>query len=258
MNQIKKIEKEIYPFKEELINHKLYKNINSIDNIKTFMQMHIFAVWDFMSLVKSLQNELSCTSIPWVPKGTKLSRRLINEIVMFEESDVNENKEPMSHFEMYLDAMKQSGADTSDIEKLIYSIKYNDDINHAYSLIELSQETKDFVDFTFEIINTKELHKIAAAFTFGRENLIPDMFLNIVKEFNKKNEENLNKFVYYLDRHIEIDSDEHGPMALSLIEDLCADDEKKWVDVLTVSKKALQCRIKLWDSINEEILSNNK
>jgi len=55
------------PLRQEIINHKVYGVINNTDSLKIFMQYHVFAVWDFMSLLKSLQNNLTCNSIPWFP-----------------------------------------------------------------------------------------------------------------------------------------------------------------------------------------------
>ena len=113
--QIEKIKKTIEPLRQEIINHKVYSAIKDIDDLKVFMQFHVYAVWDFMSLLKTLQGNLTCTSVPWFPKGTADTRYLINEIVVGEESDVDLNGIRKSHFELYLDAMKQCGADTSKI-----------------------------------------------------------------------------------------------------------------------------------------------
>ena len=233
--EIKRLEKELAPLRERLLIHELYQNIDSIDNIQIFMEKHVFAVWDFMSLLKALQNELTNTSVPWTPKGNPISRRLINEIVLGEESDFNELNESMSHFEMYLDAMKQIGANTSDIEKFIKQITNEKNYRDAQKFVNISGKTKDFIDFTFQIIDTQKVHLIASVFTFGRENLIPDMFVEIVRRLDRESSKNLNKFVYYLERHIELDGDEHGPMALKMIQELCGDDNKKWTESIEVS-----------------------
>ena len=255
MTQIEIIQNELEPLRQKLISHDLYKNIDSIPNIQIFMQMHIFAVWDFMSLVKSLQNSLSCTTIPWTPNKNTNSTRLINDIVLCEESDFNDQGVAMSHFEMYIEAMNQVGAKTSQIDSFMTHLQEGNDYQTSLAFVKVHEEIKKFLDFTFEVINSQKVHLIASVFTFGRENLIPDIFVEIVIKFNAKPNKDLSKLVYYLDRHIDIDGEEHGPMALNMINDLCANDQEKWDEAKEVCKEALQRRIKLWDSINEAILT---
>ncbi|MCK5809769.1 MAG: DUF3050 domain-containing protein [Cocleimonas sp.] len=254
--QIQVIEKELVSLRHQLLTHALYQNINSIEDLQIFMESHVFAVWDFMSLLKSLQMHLTMTSIPWIPKGDPLLRRFINEIVLAEESDLTVLNIPMSHFEMYVEAMSEVGAKTSKIEMLIEHFLKNKEYNKINAKIFPSQASKAFTDFTFQVIATNKPHLIASSFTFGRENLIPDMFIEIVKKLNVASNTKYNKLVYYLDRHIEIDGDEHGPMATKMIKKLCGDDASKWEESLQVAKEALTKRVLLWDSINEAIKAN--
>ena len=253
--KINQLEQELSLLREELNNHKLYGVLNTVEDIKAFMQQHVFAVWDFMSLLKALQNNLTCTSVPWLPVANPNISRFINEIVLDEESDVNELGEPMSHFEMYLDAMRQIGAEIKDIQFFLEDVKQGSNIADALNNVTINKQTKDFVNFTFSVIDSNESHKIAAAFTFGREDVIPNMFFQIINQ-SKSKEASFSKLTYYLNRHIELDGDEHGPLALKMMEALCGDNSKKWNEVLEISKLALQHRIALWDGIYYSIIKN--
>jgi hypothetical protein len=249
MNHIKKLTTSIQNERQQLVDHPLYSKIDSIEALQKFMETHIFAVWDFMSLLKALQIGLTCTTTPWIPTEHRKTRKLINEIVFGEESDVDENGEPMSHFEMYVASMNEIGANTSQIEHFIAQIKQGKTINEAFETINVSNAVKDFVNFTFEQVNSGKLHVIAAVFTFGREDLIPDMFIEIVKNLSENNNLSCKKLIYYLERHIEVDGGEHGPMALTMINELCGNDSEKWEEATNASKKALEYRNKLWNSL---------
>ncbi|WP_290475051.1 MULTISPECIES: DUF3050 domain-containing protein [unclassified Leeuwenhoekiella] len=251
---IQDIEKAIAPFQEELLNHSLYKKLKTPADLKTFMQHHVFAVWDFMSLLKSLQYDLTKVSTPWYPLGNPEVRYLINEIVLAEETDINLEGKRQSHFEMYLDAMQKSEASLEQINSFLSHITHGTDIFLVIAVSEIPDSVKEFLRFTFETISEGKPHKIAAAFTFGREDLIPDMFTqiigNIMKNFPK---EDLTLFKYYFDRHIELDGDEHGPMALKMIEELCGTDMMKWEEARQTAVTALKKRIILWNGIEKEI-----
>ena len=227
-------------YREEIVNHALYKKLNSVEDIAVMMEYHVYAVWDFMSLLKALQSLLTCTTSPWKPVGDGKIRQLVNSIVLEEESDVDKENNPLSHYEMYIDAMKQCGANTSAIESFVANVS-------ATNIPSVNDGVDAFLNTTFDVINSNETHKIASAFTFGREDLIPDMFTAIVNEYNTEN--NLDKFVYYLERHIELDGGEHGPLALELISNLCGDDDNKWKEVEETAIACLVARKKLWDSI---------
>ena len=238
---------------KELVSHKIYSKISSVDELKIFMENHIYAVWDFMSLLKALQVNLTCTKNPWIPSDNTQAARFINEIVLEEETDEIKGGNVISHFELYLEAMKQIGANTSKMDKFINDIKQSEDYRDCINNYDLAEEIKDFLNFTFDTIESRETHKIAAAFTFGRENVIPDMFIEIVRGLNKENSNIASQFVYYLERHIELDGDDHGPIALKMIENLCGNDEKKWEEIKEISKKSIDMRIKLWSHISSKI-----
>jgi len=239
-NNIQHINTQISEYKKAVVNHPLYSQLNTIEDVQKLMEIHVYAVWDFMSLLKGLQIELTCTTLPWKPVGDTKIRRLINSIVLEEESDVDSAGNPSSHYEMYLDAMKECGANTYEIDKFVNSVS---DLN----LPRVNTAIDSFLATTFDILNSGEAHKIAAAFTFGREDLIPDMFTAIVNDLSK--EHKLDKFVYYLERHIELDGGEHGPLALELISNLCGDDKQKWKEVEETAIACLVARKELWDLV---------
>lgn len=251
---ISTINKKIQPQKEQLLNHSLYKKIKTIDDLRQFQESHIYAVWDFMSLLKALQSALTCTTTPWLPIGNPETRYLINEIVLAEETDISIDGKRQSHYEMYIDAMQSCGAETRHIESFLENVIQTQNIFVSIKQSDLHPNIKAFLDFTFRVIEQGKPHEIAAAFTFGREDLIPEMFTAILKNFQTNfPETDLSKLIYYFERHIELDGDEHGPMAMVMINELCGENETKWKEVEEISIQALEKRIALWDAIEEKI-----
>ncbi len=250
------IQNKVKPLREALLKHGLYDNLNTLEDLKVFMENHVFAVWDFMVLLKALQIRLTSTSEAWVPSESPVARRLINDIVLCEESDVDMHGKPSSHYEMYLDGMKQCGADTKKVTQMLSFLKkgYSHKSLVKYNVAELEPHIKDFLQCTLEIVKTDQAHVIAAAFTFGREDLIPDLFTEIVRDLDAKMPNQLTAFIYYLQRHIEVDADEHGPMAYEMIADLCGNNEQKWQEATEGAYKALEARLKFWDAISEQLL----
>lgn len=254
-NHIERIRKTIEPLRQQVINHKIYQDIKNVDDLKIFMQYHVYAVWDFMSLLKALQINLTCTSVPWFPKGNAETRYLINEIVAGEESDVDSFGTRKSHFELYLDAMHQCGADSSQMQHFIESLKSTGDFHAAFTASGTPDEAMDFVDFTFEVIKSQKGYLQAAIFTFGREDLIPGMFVSIVNDIYKNLPDSISIFKYYLERHIEVDGDHHSNLALQMTSNLCGEDEQLWAEAENAIIQSLQKRINLWDGAYRQILS---
>ena len=245
-NSIDGIEARIAPLRERLTRHPLYAAIQTPEHLRLFMESHVFAVWDFMSLLKALQRELTCVTVPWVPTRWPESRRFVNEIVLGEESDQFEGR-AVSHFEVYLEAMEECGADTASIQRVVQNASGD-------LLIESAPEAaRQFVEATFALIREAKLPALASAFTFGREDVIPDIFRELVRDLNEKQPGRFGKFVWYLERHIEVDGEDHGPLSLRMVADLCGDDPELWEEASAAAETAIEARLALWDGILELI-----
>ncbi|MET0572047.1 MAG: DUF3050 domain-containing protein [Pedobacter agri] len=251
---ILKIQENIEPLRQQIINHKVYSAISELEDLQVFMEHHIYAVWDFMSLLKALQINLTCTTLPWFPVGDAVTRQLINEIVAGEESDVDADGKIKSHFELYLDAMAQCGANVLPVKNFLSSLQKGRDFDMAFELAQVPQAARDFVKATFDTINSGKTHLQAASFTFGREDLIPNMFFSMVNDLNSTQSDRVSIFKYYLERHIEVDGDHHSHLALAMTEKLCEKDESYWVEAEETTRQALQKRIDLWDAAYAEIV----
>lgn len=248
------LEARIAPLRERLAAHPVYHAVRSGQQLRVFMESHVFAVWDFMSLLKSLQRALTCVNVPWVPSPYAASRRFINEIVLGEESDEYQHR-PLSHFELYLEAMHELGADTAPIEGLLRSLRESAATGADWTLAleaglaSAPEPAREFVRSTFHVIRHGSVAAQAAAFTFGREDVIPEMFRGMVRELNAEREGRLATFVWYLERHIEVDGDDHGPLSLKMVADLCGDDEALWAEATAAAETALLARLALWDGV---------
>lgn len=251
---IAQLQKAIAPLQEAIIQHPVYSAINDLEDLHIFMSYHVYAVWDFMSLLKSLQQELTCVTVPWFPKGLADTRYLINEIVVGEESDVDMHGKRTSHFELYVEAMRQCGAETDALCKFISSLQAGSAMSVAYEQAETPQAARDFVDFTFSIINSGKAHLQSAVFTFGREDLIPGMFYALVNDLHRQFPDSIANFKYYLDRHIEVDGGHHSALALQMTRHLCGEDPSKWQEAQEATIVCLQKRMALWDGAYEQIM----
>jgi hypothetical protein len=244
---IERLKTEITPARERVVGHPIYAALTTHQAIVTFMEHHVHAVWDFMSLLKSLQRSLTCVELPWVPTGPTGSRRLINDIVLVEESD-ELGGGFISHFELYLDGMTQAGASRTAIDGFVDSLRGGTPVSAALIAAGVPGPSAEFTNATWKLIQEAPIHRQAAAFAFGREDLIPDMFEQVVN-VNKDGSGRLDTFVDYLARHIEVDGEEHTPMAMQMLADLCGDDDRRWAEAAETVNDALAARVLLWDGI---------
>jgi DUF3050 family protein len=243
---IDRLEAQIGAARAAVVKHPLYGRLQSAAAIRTFQEHHVFAVWDFMSLLKSLQCSLTCVQVPWVPTGPTGSRRLINDIVLVEESDELRGGY-LSHFELYLEGMAESGADIGPITAFVDLLRAGRPVPEALAESGAPETAAAFVGLTWRLIEDAPAHARAAAFAFGREDLIPEMFQQVILVNEQVG--GLGAFVDYLARHIEVDGEQHTPMAMQMLADLCGDDESRWQECARTVNLALAGRARLWDGI---------
>jgi hypothetical protein len=251
--------------RERLVGHRIYGLVNSAARLRRFMESHVFAVWDFQSLLKSMQQRLTCTTIPWVPTPDAEARRLVNEIVLDEESDELPEGGAASHFELYLEGMRAAGADTGPIDRMIEALrtakapqvgqpaaKVGEVVAEAMRTAGAPQAAQAFVRESFAVIEQGSPHGIVAAFTYGREDVIPDMFRSLVSSLASRDPA-WARFHWYLERHIEADDEKHAPVCRRIMARLCGDDPAKWAEASAIARQCIEARIALWDAIAADL-----
>jgi len=253
---------ELGDARERLVRHRIYRLVTSAARLRRFMESHVFAVWDFQSLLKAMQQRLTCTAVPWVPTVDPEARRLVNEIVLDEESDELPEGGSASHFELYLDGMRRAGADTGPIERMLDSLRAHPApprdrgvaafVDEAMRRAGAPTAARTFVGRSFTVIDSGSTHAIVAAFTYGREDVIPEMFRGLVSSLAAR-DPSWERFHWYLERHIEADDEKHGPICRRIVARLCGADAARWAEASAAARSSIEARIALWDEIAADL-----
>jgi hypothetical protein len=252
-SQLQTLLDAVVPYRDAVEQHPLYVELTSLERIHVFMEHHVFAVWDFMCLLKALQQQLTSATVPWLPVGDPQTRRLINEIVLGEESDELPDGRVLSHFELYREAMTESGADFSAAAAFEQTLKQGRPVGVALHEVGAPAAAREFVVQTLDIVERDAPHLIAAVFTVGREQMIPGMFVKIVRALADTHPGRLETFKLYLERHIELDLSEHGPLAAQMLQNLCGCHRSRWEEATSAAISALEGRRRLWDAVLEKV-----
>ena len=222
---------------ESLCQHEIYDRLNDLKSLRHFMSYHVFAVWDFMSLLKSLQKEITCVEVPWRPSTYSPELvRFINQIVVGEESDLDSDGNAISHFELYLKGMNEVGVSPSGLFDFLPELRTE----------TLASGVREFVSENLRLARGGHPVEVASAFFFGREKLIPSMFTSMVEVLRREDVE-APTFLYYLERHIEVDGEEHGPLALKCLDELIKGSKENEDLAMRAGLNALYLRKLLWD-----------
>ena len=252
MTTVSALREELATNHQQLISHPIFSAIQDLNDLRVFMEWHVFAVWDFMSLVKRLQIELTHVTLPWNPPANPRAARLINEIVLGEESDDTPSGDPMSHFDLYLAAMREVGASTRSIEAFVALVRAGVPVTRALDNVKAPLPVARFVARTIETCTAGRRNQVIGSFFYGREDVIPDMFRGLLQDW-KVDLAKVPTLVYYLERHIEVDSGEHGPAAERMIAEMTGGDELLLREVLLSGLAAMSDRLALWDGLLDEL-----
>jgi hypothetical protein len=227
--------------------HDLYGAIGTAAALRVFVEHHVVCVLDFMSLLKSLQRELTCVAVPWAPAADPESGRLIHRIVLDEETDLRSDGRVMSHFAWYLEAMDELGADTGPARALAAALARGTALADSLRSSALPPAARAFGETTARLLE-RPLHARAAAFFRGREELIPALFLPILDRLERGGLA-CPALRAYLQRHIDVDGGDHGPRAERMLARLCGDDPARLREADDAALVALEARERLWDAV---------
>jgi len=241
-----------------LLDHPIYADVVSVADLRRFMEDHVFAVWDFMSLLKRLQQDVTCTRVPWFPAADPRAARLINDIVIGEETDVDPDGSYVSHLDLYLRAMGDVGASTLQFDRFCSLARVGVPVEAALARIGVPPHVQTFVRHTMALANSGTTIEVLAAFFYGREDIIPEMFRRLVRTLNgeKSGDDRLRHFIYYIDRHIELDGDSHGPKGQELLEGLVKNSPHGTERALRAACSSIKARIDFWDGALSKLRSS--
>jgi Protein of unknown function (DUF3050) len=244
--------------REALLDHPLYSNVASTAGLRLFMEDHVFAVWDFMSLLKRLQQDMTCIRVPWFPVENARAARLINDIVIGEETDVDPDGDYVSHLNLYLRAMQDVGASTLQFGTFCSLAQIGVPVEVALTRIRVPSHVRAFVGHTMTLVSSGTTEEVLAAFFYGREDIIPEMFRRLLGTLFdvRHNDARLRHFIYYIDRHIELDGDSHGPMGRELLETLLANSPHGTERAVCAACNSIKARIELWNGTLSKLRSN--
>src|SRR6476620_11458297 len=243
-----------------LLDHPVYAEVASIEDLKRFIEDHVFAVWDFMSLLKRLQQDLTCTKVPWFPADNSRAARLINDIVIGEETDVEPDGSYVSHLDLYLRAMRDIGASTRQFDRFRTLVLVGVPVEVALAQIGAPPHVQAFVAHTMALANSGTTEEVLAAFFHGREDIIPEMFQRLLQTLFGAMHENgsLANFIYYMNRHIELDGDSHGPKGRELLDDLVMNSPYARERALRVACRSIKARIELWNGTLSKLRNSRR
>jgi hypothetical protein len=246
--------KKVVASADQAANHPIFGAISSLENAQKYMEFQVWCVWDFMCLAKAVQGALGTFSVPWLPPKNGALLAAINEIIQGEETDTGPDGETASHFEIYLAAMRQAGANMKPITTFTSSLSRGVPWETALGQCGAPPAAIRFVGGTIRTA-LGPLPGAVASFCLGREELVPMMLDTMLRDLPQQPE--LELFRWYIQRHIELDSDTHGPLSSDLFDSIAGADPKTREEALTIAAWAISERTAYLDAIMENLSVND-
>lgn len=238
-----------------LAAHPLPARITTLADLRLFMEHHVFAVWDFMQLLKALQQHLAPSGGPWLPSAQPRWAGLITTLVAEEECDhlpaALGGPCAISHFAIYRRAMLEIGADTGPIDAAL-ALAAQQGMAAALRHRAIPEPARRFMAQTQALIAAGDPHQLAAAFAYGRELLVPDLFRALRDRLHQR-QLPAPLLLWYLERHISLDGDCHGPLAEQLVQDLGHGDPARQRRAAAVARRVVRERERFWQAIHDRL-----
>jgi len=237
---------------EDVINHPMFKKLNNIYNIKKYSEFQIWCVWDFMSILKQVQNFIFCNDILWLPPENPNAGAAFYRLIESEETDLGFKGGDLnraSHFQSFRAAMQELNADTKNIDNFLELIKTGKTLPEALNKSGASPQTKSFLLTNNHLIKQSPYNAIALI-TLTRENFLPAVFKSLLSYVNEN--EKIELFVWYHKRHIYLDSVLHGPLSIQIFNEYFT-NKLLIKQSIIASIESLKARNELLNEINEQL-----
>lgn len=238
----------------ELAQHPVLEAVSSEAALRVFMRSHVYTVWTHISLVKRLQHELSNMAVPWVPPRSRLAARLINELVTGVECDLDTDGMPISHYELYLDAMTDVTADSQSVRRFVQLV---DDgsasaLDKAFDAASTPQHVRAYVRHALRVARQGSLAQVLGCFLHGRDISLQQSITRLLAEWTRTSPA-LPRLAYYLERHSQLECGRHADRLQRVVQELDSTSPRFADDVLASARESLGTRIRFWDGVLAEI-----
>lgn len=239
---------------DELTQHPILHAVSDRAGLRVFMASHVYAVWTHISLVKRLQHELTSVAVPWVPPRSRHAARLINELVTGVECDLDADGAPISHYELYLDAMQNVGADTRSIRRFVQLIDDGSSsaLERAFDSATTPQHVRTYVRHALRVARQGSLAQVMGCFLHERDISLQQSITRLLAEWTRTSPA-LPRLAYYLERHSQLECGRHAERLQRVVQELDSTSPRFADDVLASARESLGTRIRFWDGVLAEI-----